>query len=250
MRLSCSWACSTVRRAASVGCAVITSSSETLRGSPRAARQARRRLGEPAERLGERLARDPLLALVASPAAHAMPRLGDVGELEVEAEGAQDGGRAFLVERAHAGRERGPIGRPSRSSWPRARGGGRARRRPAAPRRPARRARARARRRPGGRRAAGRRPGGSGNARRPRRRRCSTWPKPMGMRARRTIREPWRDPRRATVDARAIDRHLAAARANLALRVAGNPARAGARRCGCTGMTHRRHFGTRPRGPV
>ena len=55
-----------------------------------------------------------LLALVAAPAAHAMPRLGDVGELEVEAERAQDSRRALLVERAHAGRERRAVGRRAR----------------------------------------------------------------------------------------------------------------------------------------
>ena len=68
-------------------------------------------VGEHAEGLGERFARDLLLALVAAPAAHAMPRLGDVGELEVEAERAQDRSRALLVERTHAGRERRPVGR-------------------------------------------------------------------------------------------------------------------------------------------
>ena len=94
------------------------------------------------------------------------------------------GRRSSVPRRALARRPRArPDRPPSRSSWPRARGGGRARRRPAGPRRPARRARARARRRPGGRRAAGRRRDGSGNARRPRRQRCSTWPKPMGMRS-------------------------------------------------------------------
>ena len=51
-----------------------------------------------AEGLRERFARDLLLALVAAPAAHAMPGLGDVRELEVEAERAQDGGRALAVE--------------------------------------------------------------------------------------------------------------------------------------------------------
>ena len=65
---------------------------------------------QPAERLCERLARDPLLALVASPAAHAVPRLGDVGELEVEPERAQDGRRAVAVEGAHEARERRVIG--------------------------------------------------------------------------------------------------------------------------------------------
>ncbi len=66
-------------------------------------------LGEPAEGVGERLARDSLLALVAAPAADAMPGLGDVGELEVEPEGAQDRGRALVAERPHVPGERGVI---------------------------------------------------------------------------------------------------------------------------------------------
>ena len=61
--------------------------------------------GQPAERLGERLARDLLLALVAAAAADAMPRLGDVRELEVQPERAQDRRRALVVERADVGRE-------------------------------------------------------------------------------------------------------------------------------------------------
>ena len=68
-------------------------------------------LGQLAERLGERFPRDALLALVATPAAHAMPRLGDVGELEVEPERAQDSGRALLSQCPHAGRQRRLIGR-------------------------------------------------------------------------------------------------------------------------------------------
>ena len=50
------------------------------------------------------------LALVAAPAAHAVPCLGDVRELEVEPEGAQDGGGALFAERPHAGRERRLVG--------------------------------------------------------------------------------------------------------------------------------------------
>ena len=44
-----------------------------------------------------------------------MPRLGDVGELEIEPERAQDGRRPLLVERAHAGRERRSVGRRARA---------------------------------------------------------------------------------------------------------------------------------------
>ena len=71
--------------------------------------------GEPPERLGERFPRDPLLALVAAPAAHPVPRLGDVGELEIEAERTQDGRRPLLAERAHAGSERRSVGRRARA---------------------------------------------------------------------------------------------------------------------------------------
>ena len=99
MRLSCSCACSTVRRAASVGCAVITSSSETAGARARQLGRLDAAAGQPPERLGQRLARDLLLALVAAAAAHAMPRLGHVRELEVQPERAQDGRRALAVER-------------------------------------------------------------------------------------------------------------------------------------------------------
>ena len=175
MRLSCSCACSTVRRAASVGWAVMTSSSETRVRTVHELGRRDAAAGEAAERLRERLARDQLLVLVAAAAAHAVPGLGDVGELEVEPEGAQDGGRALVVEVAHV-RSRARRDRSaSRIRAPCAPACARARRRPAAPRRPARRARGRARRRPGARRAAGARHGGCRAARRNRRRGWSTF---------------------------------------------------------------------------
>ncbi len=92
----------------------MTSSSETPACAARQLVRADASFGQPAERLGQRLARDALLALVAPPAAHAVVGLGDIGELEVQPEGAQHGRRALVVERAHAGRERRLVGRRSR----------------------------------------------------------------------------------------------------------------------------------------
>ena len=69
-----------MRRAASVGCAVSTSCSETRCRAPPA------HAVEPRERLVERLRHDPLLARVGAPAADPVLLLGDVRELEVERE--------------------------------------------------------------------------------------------------------------------------------------------------------------------
>ena len=54
---------------------------------------------EPLDRLGERLARRPALVLVLAPPAEPMVLLGDVRELEVEREGAQD--ERLQLEREH-----------------------------------------------------------------------------------------------------------------------------------------------------
>ena len=90
---------------------MITSSSDTACARRASSARLDAAAGQPAERLGERLARDLLLALVAAAAAHAMPRLGDVRELEVQPERAQDRRRALLAERADVGREGRVIGR-------------------------------------------------------------------------------------------------------------------------------------------
>ena len=88
-----------VRGSASVGCAVTTSSTETLRGGvgDLLARDAVPL--EELERLGERLARCSTFALVLAATAHPVVLLGDVGEVEVDRERAEDDRLRLDVER-------------------------------------------------------------------------------------------------------------------------------------------------------
>src|SRR5829696_6297856 len=83
-------------------------------------RESLRRLGEllrpdaglleAGERLGERLARHALLVLVLAPTPQAMVLLGNVGELKIEAEGAENFRLTLEVEPADGLAELGPRG--------------------------------------------------------------------------------------------------------------------------------------------
>ena len=103
---------STVRRAASVGCAVRTSSSDTRREI-----SSSRHICEPGERIAERLAQQSLLVCVRAMPADAMLLLGDVRELEVRREGAQDA--RLPLERQLADRRSQVVGRNSFACSPR-----------------------------------------------------------------------------------------------------------------------------------
>ena len=92
---------------------------------------------EQRERLGERLARRPALALVLAAASDAVVLLGDVGEVEVDGERAQDDGLRLDVERRDRLGER-PLTRRSRRADRAGRAGGSAPRAGRRPRPPAR----------------------------------------------------------------------------------------------------------------
>ena len=115
-RLRRRWAVRIVRRVASVGCAVSTSSSETPAAARARLSSSIPGRGQLGERGVERLARELALVLVLASAAQAVVLLGEVGELEVEPEGAQHvspAARAAARRTAAARSERGP-GRPAR----------------------------------------------------------------------------------------------------------------------------------------
>ena len=132
----------TVRRVASVGCAVSTSRIDVV------VRALVDGLTELLERVLERLARDAAVVRVLTPAAQSVMLLGEVRELEVEAERAQ---HERLLARAQI---RIDARRRCRRAARTARRGGCARRARAATRPPARRARCRGSSRAGGRRGA------------------------------------------------------------------------------------------------
>ena len=150
--LSRTCAARTVRRVASVGCAVRTSSSERRRAAGRGARRPTPPRSSCANASSSDSRGRLLLVLVLAPPAQPVMLLGQVRELEVEGERAEHFGLPLERE---GGDGRGELG-PRRAASARARLSrercGSARRRRAALDRAARPARARGRRRRGGRR--------------------------------------------------------------------------------------------------
>ena len=126
-----------VRGSASVGCAVSTSSTETLRAaSASSSRATPSRSSSASASASDSRGRSPL-ALVLAPATHAVVLLGDVRQVEVDGEGAQDDRLRIDVERARSP-PRAPAPRPCRRAGRAGRAGGSAPRAGRRPRPPAR----------------------------------------------------------------------------------------------------------------